>query len=60
MTSVKEEQNGTRREIETPMDGRHPARRLVETHGDGNRVYEYAENDADGRRVYRHMSTERL
>lgn len=57
--SWAEEKNGKRREIDTPMDGRYPVRRFTERHGDGVRVYEYAQDD-NGVRVYRHVSTEAL
>lgn len=60
--SILEEQRGAqsiRREIETPVEKDHPARRFSRPSAKGVKVYEYAGNDGDGRRVYRHVSTER-
>jgi len=35
-------------------------RQIVLTSDRGRAIYEYAENDADGRRVYRYINTEPL
>jgi len=56
--SLAVELDGTRREIETPMVGDVPAGRFSATTAKGVYIYELEAIDAEGQRVYRHVSTE--
>jgi hypothetical protein len=58
--SIAEEVNGTRRVIATPLANGKPARTYSTRDESAVYLYEYAGHDADGKRVYRRMGTERL
>ena len=56
--SIALDMDGTRREIETPMVGDAPAGRFSTTRAKGVYIYELEQINAEGQRVYRHVSTE--